>query len=53
MIYDTNLTRDIRKGHIVTAKMYGAIVNPICLCIDIQKIQKQNLQRKNRCHIIS
>ena len=43
---DTNLTLDIRKRHILTARRYCAKVNTICFCIDIQKAYEQNCKRE-------
>jgi len=43
---DTNLTRGIRQKHIAAAKRYGAGVRAVYFCIDIQKAQRQNVQRE-------
>jgi len=48
VIDDTNLTRDIRQRNITIARRYGAHVNAIFFCINIQKAQAQNRKRKKR-----
>ena len=46
VIDDTNLTADIRQRHIKIAKKYGAVINAIYFCIDIQRAHKQNFNRE-------
>ena len=48
VIDDTNLTRDIRKRHIVIARRYHTQINVIYFSIDIQRAYEQNCKREKK-----